>query len=61
MLASGGSAGTVRLWETASGPVRSEFTYMLVRLDKEFALQNPTENWEDFYAARLVQHFVTRG
>jgi hypothetical protein len=24
-------------------------------------LQNPSENWEDFYAARLAQHFATRG
>ena len=42
-------------------PVRSELTYVLVGLDKEYALQNPTERWEDFYAARLAKHFATRG
>src|SRR5438067_1490213 len=26
-------------------------------LDKEYALQNPTEKWEDFYAARLAKHW----
>ena len=42
-------------------PVRSELTYVLVGLDKEYALQNPAERWEDFYAARLAKHFATSG
>jgi hypothetical protein len=32
---------------------------MLVRLHKECALQKPTENWEDFYAARLAKHWLS--
>lgn len=39
-------------------PVRSELVYMLVRLDKEFTAENPEGRWEDFYAARLVEHFA---
>jgi hypothetical protein len=42
-------------------PVRSELTYVLVGLDKEYTLQNPAEKWEDFYAARLAKHFATSG
>jgi hypothetical protein len=38
-------------------PVRSELVYMLVRLDKEYTDQQPSEPWEQFYAARLVEHF----
>jgi hypothetical protein len=38
-------------------PVRSELTYLLVGLDKEYTQTAPTERWEDFYAARLIQHF----
>jgi hypothetical protein len=38
-------------------PVRSEFTYMLVRLDKEYTKQQPAERWEDHYARALVAHF----
>jgi hypothetical protein len=37
-------------------PVRSELTYMLVRLDKEFA-EKTAGKWEDYYAAELVRHF----
>jgi len=32
--------------------------YMLVRLDKEYADQQPSEPWEQFYARRLVEHFT---
>jgi hypothetical protein len=39
-------------------PVRSELTYILVRLDKEFGEQSPGGRWEDYYAARLVEHFT---
>jgi hypothetical protein len=42
-------------------PVRSELTYVLVALDKEYTLENPGETWEDFYAARLAKHFATSG
>jgi hypothetical protein len=38
-------------------PVRSELTYMLVRLDKEYTQRKPTERWEDYYADALVEHF----
>ena len=38
-------------------PVRSELTYMLVRLDKEYADRNPAEPWEDYYARVLIDHF----
>ena len=38
-------------------PVRSELTYMLVRLDKEYVEKKPAEKWEDNYAAELVRHF----
>jgi hypothetical protein len=39
-------------------PVRSELTYMLVCLDKEFGEQAPDEPWPRFYAARLAEHFA---
>ena len=39
-------------------PVRSELTYMLVRLDKEYAEQSPDEPWPQWYAARLAEHFA---
>ncbi len=38
-------------------PVRSELTYMLVRLDKEYTEQHPRERWEDYYAHGLAEHF----
>ena len=40
-------------------PVRSELTYLLVGLDKDYTRDKPADRWEDFYAARLLQHFVT--
>jgi hypothetical protein len=40
-----------------SKPVRSELVYMLVRLDKEYAAENPDEKFEDWYAQRLLEHF----
>ena len=42
-------------------PVRSELVYMLVRLDKEYGQAQPAERWEDFYAARLAEHFQPAG
>jgi hypothetical protein len=37
--------------------VRSELTYLLVRLDKEYTERRPDERWEDYYANELVGHF----
>lgn len=39
-------------------PVRSELVYMLVKLDKDFNSESPGGRWEDFYAARLIEHFM---
>jgi hypothetical protein len=38
-------------------PVRSELTYMLVKLDKDYTEESPDEPWPDWYAARLIEHF----
>jgi hypothetical protein len=38
-------------------PVRSELTWMLVQLDKDFTAQAPGGKWEDWYAERVVEHF----
>ena len=40
--------------------VRSELTYLLVGLDREFTRTAPPERWEDFYARRLVEHFAVK-
>jgi hypothetical protein len=37
--------------------VRSELTYMLVRLDKEYTERRQAERWEDYYARELIHHF----
>jgi hypothetical protein len=42
-----------------SRPVRSELTFLLVTLDKEFTRDKPGQPWVDFYAARLLQHFAS--
>ena len=39
--------------------VRSELTYLLVRLAKEYAERSPAEPWEEYYARALVEHFAT--
>jgi hypothetical protein len=39
-----------------TSPVRSEITYLLVGLDKEYLKTKPNERWENFYAARFMQH-----
>lgn len=36
--------------------VRSELTYLLVRLDKQFTDEQPAERWEDYYARAIVEH-----
>ena len=38
-------------------PVRSELTYMLVTLDKDYTAESPSGSWEDWYASRLIEHF----
>jgi hypothetical protein len=38
-------------------PVRSELTYELVRLDREFQASKPNEPWERYYARQLLQRF----
>jgi hypothetical protein len=40
-----------------SAPVRSELTWMLVQLDKDYTANKPAEKWEDWYAERVVGHF----
>jgi hypothetical protein len=37
--------------------VRSELTYLLVRLDKEYTDRRLAERWEDYFARELVHHF----
>jgi hypothetical protein len=37
--------------------VRSELTYLLVRLDKEYTERRPDQPWEDHYARELLAHF----
>jgi hypothetical protein len=38
-------------------PVRSELTYLLVRLDREYLERRPSDRWQDYYARTLVDHF----
>jgi hypothetical protein len=38
-------------------PVRSELTYCLVALDKEYTASTTDEPWERVYAARLLEQF----
>ena len=37
--------------------VRSELTWLLVRLDKEYTEHRPDQRWEDYYAQELIRHF----
>jgi len=39
-------------------PVRSELTYLLVLLDKEFSEGSVAEPWEQYYARRLTDAFA---
>jgi hypothetical protein len=39
-------------------PVRSELTFQLVALDKDYAAAAPAQPWEEFYAERLIQAFA---
>ena len=38
-------------------PVRSELTYLLVSLDKEYTASHPGQPWEAYYAQRILDHF----
>ena len=38
-------------------PVRSELTWLLVQLDKDYVERSPKEQWDSWYAPRLVAHF----
>lgn len=38
-------------------PVRSELTYLLVSLGKEYGETEPEQRWEDWYAERILAHF----
>jgi hypothetical protein len=38
-------------------PVRSELTYLLVSLDKEYAAAQPAQPWEPYYAEKIRDHF----
>jgi hypothetical protein len=42
-------------------PVRSELTYLLVSLGKEYAADQPDEPWEAYYAQRMLAHFSPPG
>jgi hypothetical protein len=37
--------------------VRSELTWLLVRLDKEYSERRPDQRWEAYYAQELLRHF----
>ncbi|GDY33910.1 hypothetical protein [Gandjariella thermophila] len=39
-----------------TAPVRSELVYLLVKLDRDYTRENPSEPWERYYAARIAQH-----
>ena len=39
-------------------PVRSELTYLLVKLDRDFTSQQRDDRWEDFYAREIARHFA---
>ena len=39
-------------------PVRSELVYLLVLMDKEASEQQPNEEWAQYYARRIVEHFA---
>jgi hypothetical protein len=39
-------------------PVKSELTYLLVKLDREYAEAPRGDRWQDVYARELVRHFA---
>jgi hypothetical protein len=42
-------------------PVRSELTYLLVSLGKEYTASQPGQPWDDFYTERILSHFSSPG
>lgn len=42
-------------------PVRSELTWLLVSLDKEYTASRPGDPWERYYARRILSHFGSTG
>ncbi len=42
-------------------PVRSELTYLLVKLDKEYSAASQDQSWESYYAERILSHFGSPG
>ena len=42
-------------------PVRSELTYLLVSLDKQYTAEHPDESWESYYARRIIDHLSPAG
>ena len=42
-------------------PVRSDLTYLLVGLDKEYTASQPGTAWEAYYAQRILEHFSAAG
>jgi len=42
-----------------AAPVRSQLTWLLVQLDKDYRNQSPEQPWEAWYAERLVAHFAS--
>lgn len=39
-------------------PARSELTYLLVGLDKQYAAEAPGEPWEAYYARRIIEQLA---
>jgi hypothetical protein len=37
--------------------VRSELTWLLVGLDRQYTERRPDQRWEDYYAQELLRHF----
>lgn len=42
-------------------PVRSQLTWLLVSLDKEYTAAQRDEPWETYYAQRILSHFSLQG
>ena len=42
-------------------PVRSELTYLLVKLDKEYSAASEDQPWQSYYAERILSHFGSPG
>jgi hypothetical protein len=42
-------------------PVRSELTYLLVSLGRDYTASQPGQPWEMYYAQRISAHFSSAG